>query len=392
MIDAAVSQIPFSPALIGEEEIAAVTEVLRSGWIALGPKTKELEAAIAGYVGARHGIALNSCTAALHLAHLASDIGPGDEVVTTPLTFCATLNTILHVGAKPVLADVDPLSLNLSAEGVEKVLTRKTKGVVPVHYAGNPVDMDPLMALARDKGLTVTDDAAHALGTFYKGRAVGSLADYTAFSFYATKNLATGEGGMLTTNHDEAADRLRVLSLHGMSRNAWKRYSGAGSWFYEVEEAGYKYNMADLAAALGLAQFARFEAMQETRRRYVSRYFEAFKDHPALELPPVADEARGDVHAWHLFMVRVRPEALTIDRDTFIEKLKELGVQTSVHFIPASYHPIYQRELGLKVGDFPVAEDSYRRMISLPLSPKLTMAQIEAVCERVLSICDQHRR
>ncbi|HEY9899322.1 MAG TPA: DegT/DnrJ/EryC1/StrS aminotransferase family protein [Pantanalinema sp.] len=392
MIDAAATQIPFSPALIGDAEIAAVTEVLKSGWITMGPKTKAFEAAIAGYVQARHGIALNSCTAALHLAHLASGIGPGDEVVTTPLTFCATLNTILHVGAKPVLADVDPLSLNLSAEGVEKVLTTRTKGISPVHYAGNPVDMDPLMALARDRDLVVTDDAAHALGTFYKGRPVGSLADYTAFSFYATKNLATGEGGMLTTNHDEAADRIRVLGLHGMSRNAWKRYSGAGSWFYEVEEAGYKYNMADLAAALGLAQFARFEDMQATRRRYVARYFEAFKDHPALELPPIADEARGDMHAWHLFMIRVRPEALTIDRDAFIEALKELGVQTSVHFIPASYHPVYRRELGLKVGDFPVAEDSYRRMISLPLSPRLSLEQIEAVCERVLSVADRYRR
>ncbi|MNX65911.1 UDP-4-amino-4-deoxy-L-arabinose--oxoglutarate aminotransferase [compost metagenome] len=238
----------------------------------------------------------------------------------------------------------------------------------------------------------MTDDAAHALGTLYKGRPVGSLADYTAFSFYATKNLATGEGGMLTTNHDEAADRIRVLGLHGMSRNAWKRYTGAGSWFYEVEEAGFKYNMADLAAALGLAQFARFEAMQATRKAYVARYFEAFKDHPALELPPVADEARGDVHAWHLFVLRLRPEALTIDRDAFIEELKALGVQTSVHFIPASYHPIYQRELGLKVGDFPVAEDSYRRLVSLPLSPALKPEQIEAVCERVLAIADKHRR
>lgn len=392
MIDAATPVIPFSPALIGDEEIAAVTEVLKSGWITMGPKTKAFEAAIASYVQARHGIALNSCTAALHLAHLASGFGPGDEVVTTPLTFCATLNTILHVGAKPVLSDVDPLNLNLSATGVEKVLTKNTKGVVPVHYAGNPVDMDPLMALARDKGLVVTDDAAHALGTLYKGRPVGSLADYTAFSFYATKNLATGEGGMLTTNHDEAADRIRVLGLHGMSRNAWKRYTGAGSWFYEVEEAGFKYNMADMAAALGLAQFARFQAMQATRRQYVSRYFEAFKDHPALELPPVADEGRGDVHAWHLFMVRVRPEALTIDRDAFIEALKELGVQTSVHFIPASYHPVYQRELGLKVGDFPVAEDHYRRTISLPLSPALTPEQIEAVCERVLAVAERFRR
>lgn len=384
--------IPFALPLVGEEEIQAVTEVLRSGWLTTGPKTKEFEAAIASYVGAPHAIALNSCTAALHLAHAVSGVGAGDEVVTTPLTFCATLNTVMHVGARPVLADVDPLSLNLSARGVERVLTSRTKAVVPVHYAGNPVDMDPLMELARGRGLTVTDDAAHAIGTRYKGRMVGTLADFTAFSFYATKNLATGEGGMLTTPHAELADRARVMGLHGMSRDAWKRYSGAGSWFYQVEEAGFKYNMTDLAAVIGLAQLARFEAMQARREAIVARYLEAFGGHPALQLPPLADAARGDAHAWHLFVLRIRPEALTIGRDRFIEELKALGVLTSVHFIPASYHPVYQRELGLKPGDFPVAEDAYLRMLSLPLYPGLTDAQVEAVCERVLAVADRFRR
>lgn len=384
--------IPFSLPMIGDAEIAAVTEVLRSGWLTTGPKTKEFEAAIASYVGASQAIALNSCTAALHLAHVVSGVGPGDEVVTTPLTFCATLNTVLHVGARPVLADVDPLTLNLSASSVEEVLTSRTKAVVPVHFAGHPVDLDPLMELSRARGLTVTDDAAHAIGTRYKGAMVGALTDFTAFSFYATKNLSTGEGGMLTTRNAELADRARVMGLHGLSRNAWKRYSGAGSWFYEVEEAGFKYNMTDLAAALGLAQLSRFEAMQARREAIVGRYLAAFAGHPALQLPPVPDAARGDMHAWHLFVLRIRPEALRIGRDQFIEELKELGVLTSVHFIPASYHPVYQRELGLKVGDFPVAEDAYRRMISLPLYPGLTDAQVEAVIERVLAVAEKFRR
>lgn len=392
MLETTHETIPFALPLVGEEEIQAVTEVLRSGWLTTGPKTKEFEAAIASYVGAPHAVALNSCTAALHLAHAVSGVGPGDEVVTTPLTFCATLNTVLHVGAKPVLADVDPLSLNLSAEGVERVLTAKSKAVVPVHYAGNPVDLDPMMELARAKGLLVTDDAAHAIGTRYKGQLVGALTDFTAFSFYATKNLATGEGGMLTTRHAELADRARVMGLHGMSRDAWKRYSGAGSWFYQVEEAGFKYNMTDLAAVIGLAQLARFEAMQARREAIVRRYMEAFAGHPALQLPPVADAARGDVHAWHLYVLRIRPEALTIGRDQFIEELKALGVLTSVHFIPASYHPIYQRELGVKPGDFPVAEDAYLRMFSLPLYPGLTDAQVEAVCERVLAVAERFKR
>lgn len=390
-MDTPLEPIPFALPDISDSEVAAVTEVLKSGWITTGPKTQEFERAIATFVQAEHAIALNSCTAALHLAHVVAGIGPGDEVVTTPLTFCASLNTILHVGAKPVLADVDPLSLNLAARGVERVLTPKTKAVVPVHYAGNPVDLDPMLDLARTKGLVVTDDAAHAIGTRYKGRPIGGLTDFTAFSFYATKNLATGEGGMLTTPHAELADRARVMGLHGMSRDAWKRYTGAGSWFYQVEEAGFKYNMTDLAAALGLAQLARFEAMQRRRYAIVRRYQEAFADHPALELPPVADEARGDRHAWHLFVLRIRAHALTIDRDAFIERLKELGVLTSVHFIPASYHPVYQRELGLKPGDFPIAEDAYRRAISLPLYPTLTDAQVDSVCERVLAVADRFR-
>lgn len=384
--------IPYALPLIGDEEIQAVTEVLRSDWITTGPKTKLFEAEFARFVDAPHGVALNSCTAALHLALLAAGVGPGDEVITTPLTFCATVNTILHVGATPVLADVDPVTLCLSPEAAEAKITPRTKAIIPVHYAGHPAEMDAFLALAEAHGLAIIEDAAHAVGTSYRGRKVGSIGDYTAFSFYATKNLTTAEGGMLTTPHEEAADRIRVLGLHGISRDAWKRYTAAGSWYYEVQEAGFKYNMTDMAAALGLAQLSRFEAMQEVRKDYAARYNEAFGALDALDLPPKADEAKGDVHAWHLYVVRLKAEALTIDRDAFLDALKEEGIGTSVHFIPITHHPFYQRTLGVTPADTPVASAAYSRMLSLPLYPKMTPEDVSEVIRRTTAILERHRR
>jgi len=384
--------IPYALPLIGDEEIQAVTEVLRSDWITTGPKTKLFEAVFSRFVDAPHGVALNSCTAALHLALLAAGVGPGDEVITTPLTFCATVNTILHVGATPVLADVDPVTLCLSPEAAEAKITPRTKAIIPVHYAGHPAEMDAFLALAETHGLALIEDAAHAVGTSYRGRKVGSIGDYTAFSFYATKNLTTAEGGMLTTPHEEAADRIRVLGLHGISRDAWKRYTAAGSWYYEVQEAGFKYNMTDMAAALGLAQLARFEAMQEVRKDYAARYNEAFGTLDALDLPPKADEANGDVHAWHLYVIRLNAEALTIDRDAFLDALKEEGIGTSVHFIPITHHPFYQRTLGVTPADTPVASAAYSRMLSLPLYPKMTPEDVSEVIRRTTGILERHRR
>ncbi len=384
--------IPYALPLIGDEEVQAVTEVLRSDWITTGPKTKQFEADFAAFVDAPHAVALNSCTAALHLALLAAGVGPGDEVITTPLTFCATVNTILHVGAKPVLADIDPVTLCLSPEAAAAKITPRTKAIVPVHYAGHPADMDAFLALAREHGLAIIEDAAHAAGTSYRGRKVGAIGDYTAFSFYATKNLTTAEGGMLTTPHADASDRIRVLGLHGISRDAWKRYTAAGSWYYEVQEAGYKYNMTDMAAALGLAQLARFDAMQAVRRQYVERYNQAFDSDPAIQLPPTADEARGDVHAWHLYVIRLNLEAVTIDRDGLIDALKEAGVGTSVHFIPITHHPFYQQTLGVSPADTPVATETYSRMLSLPLYPKMTPDDIEEVIARTKAILERHRR
>ncbi len=384
--------IPYALPLIGDEEVQAVTEVLRSDWITTGPKTKQFEADFAAFVDAPHAVALNSCTAALHLALLAAGVGPGDEVITTPMTFCATVNTILHVGATPVLADIDPVTLCLSPEAAAAKITPRTKAIVPVHYAGHPADMDPFLALARENGLTIIEDAAHAVGTRYRGRKVGAIGDYTAFSFYATKNLTTAEGGMLTTPHAEAADRIRILGLHGISRDAWKRYTAAGSWYYEVQEAGYKYNMTDISAALGLAQLSRFEAMQAVRRQYADRYNQAFADDPAIQLPPMADEAQGDVHAWHLYVIRLNLETLTITRDGLIDALKEVGVGTSVHFIPITHHPFYQKTLGISPADTPVASATYERILSLPLYPKMTPQDVDAVIARTRAILDQHRR
>ena len=386
----AARQIPYALPLIGEAEIAQVTEALRSGWITTGPKTTEFERRFAGYVGASHGLGVNSCTAALHLALLGAGVGPGDEVVTTPLTFCATVNTILHVGARPVLADVDPQTLCLSPERVIERLTSRTKAILPVHYAGCPADMDAFTRIAADRGLEVIEDAAHAIGTQSRGRPVGSIGDFTCFSFYATKNLTTGEGGMLTTENTEASDRLRKMALHGMSRDAWKRYTNAGSWQYEVEAAGFKYNMTDIAAGMGLAQLDRFDAMQEVRARYVERYNQAFAE-AGFELP-ADSELPGDRHSWHLYVLRLDPLQLTIERGQFIDELKAAGIGTSVHFIPIHLHSFYQRELEVRPGDFPVTERAYSRMVSLPLYPRMSEDDVDYVIERVLDIARKHRR
>ncbi|MBM3267045.1 MAG: DegT/DnrJ/EryC1/StrS aminotransferase family protein [Candidatus Sericytochromatia bacterium] len=390
MTTQATRQIPYALPLIGPEEIALVVAALESGWITTGPKVGEFEQQFARYVGATHALGLNSCTAALHLALLGAGVGPGDEVITTPLTFCATINTILHVGARPVLADVDPATLCLSPRAVEAKITPRTKAILPVHYAGCPADLAAFRDLARAHHLEIIEDAAHAIGTWSGGKPVGALSDFTCFSFYATKNLTTGEGGMLTTEDGEAIDRLRRLSLHGMSRDAWKRYTAAGSWWYQVEAAGFKYNLTDLAAGIGLAQLARFADMQRTRERYVARYHEAFAE-AGFELPPDSDRP-GDRHSWHLYILRLDPLRISIDRATFIDLLKEAGIGTSVHFIPIHMHPYYQQELGVKPGDFPVTDKAFSRMVSMPLYPRMTDEDVAYVCDRAAALARQYRR
>src|SRR5438105_9234884 len=315
--------LPFAPPLIGEEEIREVVDTLKSDWITTGPKTRRFEQEFAAYLGAPAARALNSCTAALRTALVTLGIRPGDEVITTPTTFAASVNVIEHVGARPVLVDVEPDTLNLDPALVEAAITRRTKAVLPVHYAGHPVALDRIGELARAGGFAVVEDAAHALAAKYRGRPIGADGNPTAFSFYATKNLTTAEGGMLTGD-PEVLERARIISLHGMTKDAWKRYAKGGSWRYEVVLPGFKYNMTDIQASIGLWQLRKLERFHRRRREIAARYSEAFDAEAALEVPAQWDHVE---HAWHLYVLRLRPDALRIDRDRFIEELtaREIG-------------------------------------------------------------------
>jgi dTDP-4-amino-4,6-dideoxygalactose transaminase len=379
---------PFAPCL-GEEEYEEVVDTLRSGWITMGPKTKRFEEAFAPYVKASHAVAVSSCTAGLHLALVAGQIGPGDEVITTPLTFCSTANVIVHQGAVPVLADVRPDTYNVDPEEIERRITPRTRALIPVHLGGQPCDMETIEALAAEHGLMVIEDAAHALGAEYKGRRIGALSDVTVFSFYATKNLTTGEGGMICTEDEDLAEQMRVLRLHGISSDAWKRYSDRGSWYYEVMLPGYKYNMTDVQAALGLHQLAKQERFQALREEYARVYTEAFAELPEVVTPYVEEHVR---HAWHLYLIRLDLERLTVDRGQFIEALRKENVGASVHFIPLHLHPFYRREYGFEKGDYPVAEKVYEGIVSLPLYPKMTRQDVGDVVEAVSKVISRSRR
>jgi len=376
--------LPFSPPSITQAEIDAVVDTLRSDWITTGPKTSQFEQAFAAYLGVESALGLNSCTAGLHLALATLGIGPGDEVITTPMTFCSSVNVIEHVGATPVLADVEPDTLTLDPARVAEAITPRTKAILPVHYAGHPADMQPLLDLARAHGLYVIEDAAHALPAAYRGQKVGTIGDFTAFSFYATKNLTTGEGGMLTGS-PERIERARMLALHGMNRDAWKRYSAEGSWYYEVVAPGFKYNMTDIQAAIGLVQLERLEAMQARRRQIVAQYQAAFSQIEALQTPV---ERAGVDHAWHLYVLRLNLDRLKIDRARFIEELKARNIGTSVHFIPIHLHPYYVEKYGWPPEAFPVAYREYQRVLSLPLNATLTDEDVQDVIRAVVDVAE----
>lgn len=373
--------IVFGSPAIGEEEVAEVVDSMRSGWLSTGPKVARFEEMFRQYVGCRHAIGLNSCTAGLHLLLLAAGIGPGDEVLTTPLTFAATANVIVHVGATPVFADVEAESMNLDPEQVGKVLRERSgrvKAIMVVHLAGRPCNMEPLRRLAEEHGLFLIEDAAHATEAWYKGKKVGTLGDGAAFSFYVTKNLVTGEGGMVTTDRDEWAELIRVLSLHGMSRGAWKRYSSSGYSHYQILHAGYKYNMMDLQAAMGIHQLARLETYLRRREEIWARYDQAFSDLPVrCPAPPEP----GTVHARHLYTPLLELEHMDVDRDAVLEELKALGVGTGVHFISLHLQPFYQRLLGCRDEDYPNALEISKRTLSLPLSAKLSEEQVGRVID-----------
>jgi dTDP-4-amino-4,6-dideoxygalactose transaminase len=369
--------VPFAAPAIGKEEIAEVVATLESGWLSTGPRVTAFEHAFAEYVGARHAVAVNSCTAALHLSLIASGVGPGDEVVTTPLTFCATANVVIHAGATPVFADIDPVSYNLDPAAALAAVTPRTRVLMPVHYAGCPADTSTFQQMARERGLRVIEDAAHCVEGVSDGRKVGSIGDFTCFSFYATKNLTTGEGGMVTTDDAGAAALIRAASLHGMSSDAWARYGPAGSAHYDVVMPGFKYNMMDIQAAIGLHQLARLERMHQRRVQICARYDEGLR-HLPLRLP--VDAPEGCVHARHLYPVLL-DEGAGMSRDELAERLRALGIATSIHFRPVHLHPYYQERFGFRRGMFPVAEATFDATLSLPLSASLEDASVERVIE-----------
>ncbi len=392
-------QVPFHRPAIGPEEEREVIDTLRSGWLTTGPKAKRFEREFAAYVGARNSLAVAHCTGALHLAFWALGIGPGDEVITTPFTFTATAEVLGYLGARPVFADIDPDTFNIDPARIEEALESgrhggRVRAIEPVHFAGQPCDMDRICLLARRHGLKVVEDAAHAAGAArqVEGRGmarVGTIGDVTCFSFYATKNLTSAEGGMITTGDDRLAEKIAVASLHGMDRDAWKRYDRSGSWYYEIHDTGFKYNLSDVHAAIGLAQLARADEFMRRRRAIAHAYSEAFRAGEALQVPYAEP---GVEHAWHLYVLRLRPERLKIGRDQFVEVLRERGIGVSVHCIPLHTMHFYQRTYGYRKGDFPVAEDVYSRCFSLPIYAAMTDEDVDYVIETVLAAARENRR
>jgi len=382
--------LPFARPSLGEEEIQEVVATLRSGWITTGPKTEKFAAAFADYVGGRFAVPVSSATAGLHVALLALGVGPGDEVITTPMTFVATLNTIVHCGAVPVLVDIDAATLHLLVDQVEERLTKKTRVILPVHFVGQPADLDPLLALAASRGIAVLEDAAHAVGTEYKGRRIGSFPTTSVFSFHPNKNITTGEGGMVVTDDEGVFERASLLKFHGMDREAWKRFAKEGSPRYDVEVPGYKYNMMDIQAALGIWQLPRLEGFLQERGRLAARYDQALSDTAGLILPQrVPYPAR---HAWHLYTPLVDLDRLTISRDQFMAELKSRNIGTGLHYTAAHEFSYYARTFGWSPEDFPEAHFVSERIVSLPLFPGLSDADQDDVIAAVGDVLGRHRR
>ncbi len=381
--------LPFARPGLGEEEIAEVADTLRSGWITTGPKVERFTAEFLDYVGGRFGVPVSSATAGLHVSLLALGVGAGDEVVTTPMTFVATLNTIVHCGAVPVLADIDAATLNIRVEEIERRLTARTKAIVPVHYVGQPVDLDPLLELARDRGIAVLEDAAHAVGAEYKGRRIGSFPTTSVFSFHPNKNMTTGEGGMIVTDDEAVFERASLLKFHGMDREAWKRFAKSGSPRYDVAVPGFKYNMMDIQAALGLHQLKRLDGFLAERERLASQYDEALAGLPGLILPQrVSYPVR---HAWHLYTPLLDVDRLRIGRDRFMDELKKRNIGTGLHYTAAHEFSYYSARFGWTPDDFPEAHFVSERIVSLPLFPGLTDADQRDVIEAVTEVLAEFR-
>jgi perosamine synthetase len=381
--------IPFHLPDIGDEEIHSVVETLRSGWLTTGIKTKQFEKEFAAWIGAPHAVALNSCTAALHLALEAVGVTAGDEVIVPTMTFAATAEVVHYCRALPILVDCKSDTFNIDVEALEQAISPKTKAIIPVHFAGQPCEMDRILDLARAHNIKVIEDAAHALPAKYRGKMVGTLGDITCFSFYATKTMTTGEGGMATTENSEWAERMRILSLHGISRDAANRYTPEGSWYYEICYPGYKYNLTDIAAALGIPQLHKCDRFGTIRQRYATLYNEGFKEIPEITIPYVAEDVE---HAWHLYVIQLDLERLRIGRNEMIDLLKQQGIGTSVHFIPLHLHPYYSNNTTYAQKNFPVANQAFKRIISLPIYPRMTDAEVQRVIEVVTRLIQENRR
>ena len=372
-------KIPFHKPYITQEEIEEVVKVIKSGWLTMGPKTLEFEEKFREYIYKENdkkgfAVSLNSCTAALHLALKAIGVKAGDEVIIPANTFIATAEAVTYLGAKPVLCDIEYETHNMDVSLIENLITEKTKAIIPVHFGGQPCDMDEILEIAKKYKLFVIEDAAHALPSWYKGKKVGTIGDITCFSFYATKTLATGEGGMATTFNEKFARSIKINRLHGIDRDAWNRYTLQGDWYYEVVDQGYKYNMTDIQAALGIAQLKKLEEMWKKRKEVAEKYNQAFKNTGIETLKIKPDRETS----WHLYVIKVN------NRDELYKKLKEKGIGTSVHFIPVYKHPYYKKTFGYKDRNYPVAEEVFKKSLSLPICPGLSEEEVEYIIENVL--------
>ncbi len=379
----------FGKPKISDDEINEVVDSLKSGWLSTGPKVAQFENAFKKYIGCKHALALNSCTAGLHLSMIVAGIGNGDEVITSPMTFAASGNTIIHTGATPVFVDVDKNTMNIDPQQIEQKISSNTKAILPVHLVGRPCDMDAILAIAERHNLIVIEDAAHAIEAVYKGKKVGNIGDLTCFSFYVTKNIITGEGGIVTTNNPEWAEKIQIYGLHGMSKGAWKRYSDEGFKHYQIVYPGFKYNMMDLQAAIGVHQLKHVEKYLERREQICEKYHKAFVDLPVFL--PAAPE-KDTVHARHLYTLLLDVDNLKTDRDTIQNALYKENIGTGIHFISLHLHKYYCDTFGYKMGDFPNAEFISERTLSLPLSARLTDQDVEDVINAVIKVVNYYKK
>jgi dTDP-4-amino-4,6-dideoxygalactose transaminase len=381
------SFLVFGSPAIGQPEIDEVVSCMHSGWLGTGPKVAMLERSFADYKGVESAIAVNSCTAALHLSVLTSGIGPGDEVITTPMTFCATVNSIIYTGATPVLVDIDPETMNIDPDKIERKVTKRTKAILPVHFAGRPCDMDRICEIASKHDLVIIEDCAHAVETEIKGRKAGTFGDYGCFSFYATKNVAAGEGGMVLARNEKDAERIRVMALHGLSAGAWKRFGCEGFKHYHVVDCGYKYNMMDLQAAIAIHQLARVDENWLRRKQIWDMYQNAFSSRP-ISLPSTVDSDTR--HAYHLFTVGIDERLTGIDRDSFVEEMTNRGIGVGIHYLSIPEHAYYRRRYNWEPQDFPNALRNGRQTVSLPLSPGMSDDDAARVVGCVGEILDKY--